>query len=117
VELVTVGQRRGLGVAVDGRRLYALEVDVETRRVIVGRAEAASTENVAVGRPTWVAGPLVVGAQVLAQTSAHGRAMPCRWLGDAVVFDQPVPLVAPGQTVALYDGDDTDAVVGSAVAA
>jgi hypothetical protein len=32
------------------------------------------------------------------------------------VFDEPQPLVAPGQTVALYDAADPDAVVGSAVA-
>ena len=52
--------------------------------------------------------PLDVGAPVLAQTSAHGRAASGRWLGDAVAFDQAVPLVAPGQTVALYDEDDGD---------
>jgi tRNA-specific 2-thiouridylase len=116
VELVTVGQRRGLGVAVDGRRLYALEVDVEGRRVLVGRAEEALTETVAVQRPTWVDRPLAVGARVWAQTSAHGRAAMCRWLGHAVAFDRAVPLVARGQTVALYDGVDGDCVVGSAVA-
>jgi len=117
VELVTVGQRRGLGVAVDGRRLYALDVDVERRRVLVGRAEKAFTQTVAVCRPTWVDRPLPVGACVVAQTSAHGRAAPGRWLGHAVAFDEAVALVAPGQTVALYDGTDGDCVVGSATAA
>ena len=29
---------------------------------------------------------------------------------------EPQPLVAPGQTVALYDGADPDAVLGAAVA-
>jgi len=117
VELVTVGQRRGLGVAVDGRRLYALDVDVGARRVVVGRADAARTKTVAVSRPTWVDGPLAVGTPVYAQTSAHGRAASGRWLGRSVVFDEAVALVAPGQTVAFYDGDDGDCVVGSAVAA
>jgi tRNA-specific 2-thiouridylase len=117
VELVTVGQRRGLGVAVDGRRQYALDVDVVARRVVVGRAEAAVTQTVAVGRPSWVDGARATGSRMLAQTSAHGPAAPCTWRGDAVVFGRPVPLVAPGQTVALYDGDDSDVVVGSAVAA
>jgi tRNA-specific 2-thiouridylase len=117
VELVTVGQRRGLGVAVDGRRLYALSVDTDARRVVVGRAGAACSDVLAVHRPTWVDGPLESGTRVLAQTSAHGRAAPCTWLGHSVVFDEPVALVAPGQTVALYDSDDTDAVAGSAIAA
>jgi tRNA-specific 2-thiouridylase len=116
IELVTVGQRRGLGVAVDGRRLYALSVDTDTRRVVVGRAEAALSAHVPVVRPTWTGEPLAVGDRALAQTSAHGRAAPCTWLGDAVVFDEPGSLVAPGQTVALYDGSDPDTVTGSAVA-
>jgi len=117
VELVTVGQRRGLGVAVDGRRLYALTVDVEGRRVVVGGADASWTEQVRVCRPSWVDRPLSPGSRAMAQTSAHGAAAPCTWLGDAVVFDRPHPLVAPGQTVALYDENETDAVTGSAVAA
>jgi tRNA-specific 2-thiouridylase len=117
VELVTVGQRRGLGVAVDGRRLYALAVDVDARRVLVGAAGAARADRVAVVRPTWVDGPLVPGARTRAQMSAHGVAAPCTWRGDALVFDEPVALVAPGQTVALYDMGDADAVAGSAVAA
>jgi tRNA-specific 2-thiouridylase len=117
VELVTVGQRRGLGVAVDGRRLYALEVDVEARRVVVGGAEAAHCQRVAVSRPTWTRRPLESGARTRAQTSAHGNAAPCTWMGDTVVFDEPHPLVAAGQTVALYRAEDADEVVGSATAA
>ncbi len=73
VELVTVGQRRGLGVAVDGRRLYALAVDVDARRVVVGRAEVAHRRKVSVDRSTG--GPaLSTGDRVRAQTSAHGKA-------------------------------------------
>jgi tRNA-specific 2-thiouridylase len=117
VELVTVGQRRGLGVAVDGRRRYALAVDVEARRVVVGGIEAASSDRVRVDRATWVDRPLRPGERATAQSSAHGRAAPCTWLGDAVVFDRPQPLVAAGQTVALYLAEDPDAVAGSAVAA
>lgn len=117
VELVTVGQRRGLGVAVDGRRLYALAVDVEARTVRVGEADEARADRVTVCRPTWVDEPLVAGSRARAQTSAHGVADPCTWWGDGLVFDEPHPLVAPGQTVALYEMDDADTVVGSATAA
>ena len=117
VELVTVGQRRGLGVTVDGRRLYALAVDVDARRVVVGGAAAAVSDRLGVRRPTWVDAPLETGARALAQTSAHGPAASCTWLGDALVFDEPHPLVAPGQTIALYDEDDPDTVTGSALAA
>jgi len=119
VELVTVGQRRGLGVAVDGRRRFALSVDVGARRVVVGDREAATSERVALdpGTVTWVAGALPPGAPALAQASAHGRAMAGRWDGAGVRFDRAQPLVAPGQTVALYDPADPDVVVGAGVAA
>jgi tRNA-uridine 2-sulfurtransferase len=116
VELVTVGQRRGLGVGRDGRRRYALAVDTHARRVLVGEADEARTVRVRVGPPTWVGRPLVEGSRAVAQTSAHGQTVGCTWSGREVVFDRAHALVAPGQTVALYDEDDPDAVVGSAVA-
>jgi len=116
VELVTVGQRRGLGVAVDGRRRYALHVDVPARRITVGRSEEAVCRHVAVDRITWVGAGLARGDRAFGQTSAHGSATPCTWEGDAVAFDEPQALVAPGQTVALYDAGDPDAVLGAATA-
>ena len=70
----------------------------------------------AVDRITWVGAGLARGDRAYAQTSAHGAAAPCTWEGDGVVFDEPQPLVAPGQTVALYDAGDPDAVLGAAVA-
>ncbi|HEY5023904.1 MAG TPA: tRNA 2-thiouridine(34) synthase MnmA [Acidimicrobiales bacterium] len=115
-ELVTVGQRRGLGVAVDGHRRYALTVDVRARRITVGTSADAFGARVVIERTSWVGPALSRGARAVAQTSAHGSAAACTWKGDAVVFDEPQPLVAPGQTVALYDAADADAVVGAAVA-
>jgi len=117
VELVTVGQRRGLGVAVDGRRRFALAVDVAARRVVVGDRQAATSGRVALEAVTWVDEPLPSGVSTLAQASAHGRAMAGRWEGVGVRFDRPEPLVAPGQTVALYDPADPDLVVGSGIVA
>ncbi len=115
-ELVTVGQRRGLGVSVDGRRRYALRVDVAARRVTVGDAAQATTTRVPVGVARWSGPPLAAGDRAWAQTSAHGAPARCTWTDGAVVFDAPHPLVAPGQTLALYDDGDPDTVVGAAVA-
>jgi len=115
-ELVTVGQRRGLGVAGDGTRRYALSVDVAGGRITVGGAERAVSRTVAVGSATWIGAPLAPGARARAQTSAHGPAAPCTWHDATVRFDEPQRLVAPGQTVALYDDADPDVVVGSAPA-
>jgi len=116
VELVTVGQRRGLGLAVDGRRRFALSVDVEARQVSVGPPDMARSRTLLLDRWTWVDAPLPVGARAMSQTSAHGRPVPCTLVDGGIVFDEVQRLVAPGQTVALYDIEEPEAVTGSAVA-
>jgi len=115
VELVTVGQRRGMGGGA-GERRYAVSVDVAAATVVVGTAADLLDSRVAVtpDSVSWVDGPVAPGTPVLVQTSAHGLAVPGAWEGDEVVWDEPQRRVAPGQTVALYDGDR---VLGAALAA
>jgi tRNA-specific 2-thiouridylase len=132
VELVTVGQRRGMGHGTDGKRRYVTHVDVTARRVTVGSAEDVLRTSVVLAAPslTWVDESLPAGARAVAQVSAHGRPVPCT-IDDAageaggdgagatdliVRFDAPQRPVAPGQTVALYDALDPDAVVGAGIA-
>ncbi len=124
VELVTVGQRRGMGHGTDGKRRYVTHVDVAARRVTVGSAAEVLRPSVVLAGPslTWVDQPLAAGARAVAQVSAHGRPVPCTVLlrpdnAAEVVFDDPQRPVAPGQTVALYDALDPDAVVGAGIAA
>jgi tRNA-specific 2-thiouridylase len=111
VELVTVGQRRGLGVA-GGERRFAVRVDVEARRVEVGSEDDLLDTGVRLSQQTWVHEPVSLGTTVFVQASAHGKV----W--EAVVTEHglgyPVPRrrVAPGQTVALYVEDE---VVGSGI--
>jgi len=114
VELVTVGQRRGLGASASGPR-YALEIDAASATVMVGSQDDLLTETVELIQRTWVQGPLPVGAVVLAQASAHGRPRPVTLTETGVRYlDGPGRRVAPGQTIALYTGDE---VVGSGIAA
>ncbi len=123
VELVTVGQRRGMGHGTDGRRRYVTSVDIAARRVIVGAAEEVMCTAVLLAAPTltWVDRPLGVGDRAIAQVSAHGRPVGCTIghhdVGLAVHFDVRQRLVAPGQTVALYDALHPDALVGAGIAA
>ena len=124
VELVTIGQRRGMGHGSDGKRRYVTHVDVASRRVTVGSAaEVLRSSVVLAGQSlTWVDHPLDAGARAVAQVSAHGRPVPCtveeRERLDVVVrFDDPQRPVAPGQTVALYDALAPDVVVGAGIAA
>ncbi len=119
LELVTVGQRRGLGNDADGGRRYVLAVDVAARRVVVGDAGAATSDGVDLvdGSLTWTAEAPDPGAPVLAQSSAHGAAVAGTFLGARIAFDAPARRVAPGQTVALYDPARPDAVLGAGIAA
>ena len=125
VELVTVGQRRGMGHGGDGKRRYVTHVDIAARRVTVGGQDAVARSSVFLSGAsmTWVDGPLRGGARAVAQVSAHGRPILCTVDADeergglVIRFDSAQRPVAPGQTVALYDADDPDAVVGAGIAA
>jgi len=127
----TVGQRRGLGVAAGARR-YVLDVDPAANTVVVGTRAELLTDRVVLGGPVWHAPHLAVGTEVEVQTRAHGPVTPgvveaivaggpdagaapaggpdgdaASAAGDALVvrLAEPRPRVAPGQVVALYDGD------------
>jgi tRNA-specific 2-thiouridylase len=108
VELVTIGQRHGLGLPGGGPPRYAVAVDVRARTVTVGGATDLLTDRVELATVQWTAAP--VAGPLLAQVSAHGVPRPCRVEGRVVVFDEPARRVAPGQSVVLYEGDE---VVGA----
>ncbi|HTJ75983.1 MAG TPA: tRNA 2-thiouridine(34) synthase MnmA [Acidimicrobiales bacterium] len=110
VELVTVGQRRGLGGG-GGTRRYALDVDPATSTVVVGDAADLLAAEVSLDRLCWVHGP--VAGPVEAQTSAHGTPVDAEYADGVVRFAEPRPRVAPGQSVVLYRGDE---VLGGGVA-
>ena len=118
VELVTVGQRRGLGSAGDGSPRYALDVDVEAATVVVGPAEEMLSRHSRVRDLVWVdeaarrraLAPDPAG--LTGQVSAHGHpvALVSVALDDdgrsaVVEWAEPIRRVAPGQSVVVYDGD------------
>jgi tRNA-specific 2-thiouridylase len=111
VELVTVGQRRGLPGGSTERR-YVVEVDVASRTVLVGGREQLGVDELVLGSRTWVGEPLGVGTRCTVQASAHGRALAAVLTERGVRYLEPARRVAPGQLVACYVGDD---VVGSGV--
>jgi tRNA-specific 2-thiouridylase len=111
VELVTIGQRRGLHLRGGGAPRYVLDVDVPTATVTVGPLDALLTDAVAITDATWVDGE--PSGDVLVQTSAHGDVRAATYAAGVVRFHEPVRRVAPGQSVVLSDGD---AVLGGGVA-
>jgi len=111
VELVTVGQRKGLGTGGAGRR-YALSVDPATATVVAGGLAQLHTGAVELDDLVWTGGRPVEGP-VQAQSSAHGPAVDATMAGATLRFTEPQRLVAPGQSVVLYDGDE---VLGGGIA-
>lgn len=115
VELVTIGQRRGIGLPGGGPKRYVVDVDVPGQTVVVGAAGDLLDAALAVDDMTWTRHPVADGAAVLVQCSAHGATRPARLFGGTVVWDTPERRIAPGQSVVFYDPTDTR-VLGGGIA-
>ena len=116
VELVTLGQRKGLGLPGGSDPRYVVGIDRATATVTVGGPDDLATATQAVAGWAWVSGPEPGG--VLVQVSAHGSAHPAVVeAGDGraalVRWAEPQRRVAPGQSVVAYVGDH---VVGGGTA-
>ncbi len=105
----TVGQRRGLGIP-GGRRLYVLEVQPRTNRVVVGEQNAAFRRRLFLRDVNWL-GPQrgdVVEAEVQVRSRHRPGRATVQLKEDAraqVDFEEPVLSPAPGQAAVCYDGD------------
>jgi tRNA-specific 2-thiouridylase len=108
IESFTIGQRRGLGVAM-GEPYFVVRIEADAQRVVIGRREQLACDELSASRVNWLIDPpaeLHCLAQIRYNSSAEGATV--RVNGDdriEVRFDQPRHGVAPGQAVVLYDGD------------
>ena len=117
----TIGQRRGLNVAV-GEPLYVTRLDPVKRHVIVGPREALLTASLTLTETNWlgdepdITTAAKAGAPVLARVRSTRPPSPARLsvAGDAVAvtFASGEEGVAPGQACALYDPADPDRLLG-----
>jgi tRNA-specific 2-thiouridylase len=119
-ELMTVGQRRGVLPGRDGEKRYVSRVDLANRRVEVGRLDEILVTSLRLDERSlsFSHGELGDGAAVLAQCSAHGRAMPATLRHDGhwwLELDSPSRPVAAGQSVVMYRVDDPAVVEGAAI--
>jgi len=110
IALHTIGQRRGLGLAVQEPR-YVTGINSETNTVMVGGLDDLLRTGCILEDVNWVklAEPTepvrtlariryraeLVPATVFAEPGARAR----------VIFDQPQRAVTPGQAVVFYDGE------------
>ncbi len=106
----TVGQRRGLGIGVDGAPLYVERLDAAGRRVVVGPRSALAQAEVRVRALNWLAAEPIAVAGARVQVKLRSAAEPAdatlrRAEGGAMIeFDIPQMGVAPGQAAVFYLG-------------
>jgi tRNA-specific 2-thiouridylase len=117
----TVGQRRGLNVAV-GDPLFVVRLDAEARQVVVGPREALLARSLSLKQTNWLgdqpslpdaardAQPVLARVRSTREPAA-GRLV---WREGVarVVFDTPEEGVAPGQACVLYDPAQPSRVLG-----
>jgi tRNA-specific 2-thiouridylase len=117
----TIGQRRGLNIAV-GDPLFVVKIDADRRQVIVGPREALLTAALSLKEQTWIGDEATLddaaqaGRPVLARVRSGRDPVPARLSlqnGEPVVlFDEAEEGVAPGQACVLYDPADPGRVLG-----
>ena len=108
VEMVTIGQRKGLGLPGGGPKKYVVDVDVANQVVTVGDDADLLRSSLDVVGMSWVAGP--VNGDVRVQCSAHGATQLADVSIDGdqihVTWREPQRRIAPGQSVVFYDETD-----------
>ena len=107
----TVGQRRGLGVAV-GEPLYVIATDAITQRVVVGPGEALMRSSLTANEVNWVSiAPIQEPrrAQVKIRNKHSAAQATLKPTEDFrrvdVCFDEAQRAVTPGQAAVFYDDD------------
>lgn len=108
IERYTIGQRKGLGVAM-GDPYYVVRIEPDTNRVVIGRHEELGVTRLTGIDCNWLRDPpsSEFRCQAMIRYNSQPNAATARWDGSQihVTFDEPRHGVAPGQAVVLYDGD------------
>lgn len=106
----TVGQHRGLGIDLPGKR-YVTALDPITNTVTLGELEDLFTREAALEAVTWCAGTAPMEpVSCRVKIRYRHREQPATVYpgpGDTarVVFEDPQRAVTPGQAAVFYDGD------------
>jgi tRNA-specific 2-thiouridylase len=122
----TIGQRRGLGVAM-GDRVYVTSKDAATNTVVVGESAQLRGAGCVAYEANWLCDGPPDTMRVLAKYRYNSPAVPAtvRVLPDVaaptpsgrsgaffVEFDEPQTAVAPGQAIVLFAEERPEVIVG-----
>jgi tRNA-specific 2-thiouridylase len=117
VEMVTIGQRKGIGLPGGGPKRYVVDVDTAARVVTVGADSDLLRSELTVHSMAWV--DEAVSGEVLVQASAHGATQGATITRHQdsvrVVWAEQERRIAPGQSVVFYDLSD-QCVLGGGIA-
>jgi tRNA-specific 2-thiouridylase len=109
IERFTIGQRKGLGVAM-GEPYFVVRIDPETRQVVIGKEEDLAMSELTASDCNWLADP--PAGEFLCTAKIRYNSPPATATATLLLegklhvrFEEPRHGVAPGQAVVLYDGD------------
>ncbi len=107
IERFTIGQRKGLGVAL-GEPHFVVRIDRALRRVTLGKKEDLARWELTAGQTNWLIEPpgSCFRCSAKIRYNSPDRPATALILDDGqlrVKFDEPQFGVAPGQAVVLYD--------------
>lgn len=111
VHRLTVGQRRGLGLAT-GTPMYVLKLQPVDARVIVGPREELGGRELTATDVNWISGaPPSSPSRLTARIRHRHEDAPATVTPDGdsrahVQFDDPQFAITPGQAVVFYDGSN-----------
>lgn len=106
----TVGQRKGLGIAL-GRPVFVLSKDAAENRVVLGEEEGLFSTRVRAEQVNWIAcekPPETLRVTAKTRYSQQAAEATLHVLGEGAVlaeFKKPQRAPTPGQAMVFYDGD------------
>ena len=108
----TIGQRRGLRIAV-GHPIYVVDIDAEHNCVVMGSREELMHTRLVAKEASWISKRVAMAGGRMNCTAKirynHEPAAARLAVTSAdefeVVFDAPQSAITPGQAVVLYDGE------------
>ncbi|MFT5284493.1 MAG: tRNA-specific 2-thiouridylase [Planctomycetota bacterium] len=109
-ELFTIGQRRGLGVAL-GEPMYVIKTEPNTGTVVLGTKAECGEFHMRFGEANWIGFDVPGSGEFRAEVQIryHHQAAPATITVSGaeadVVFDEPQFSLAPGQGAAVYRGN------------
>lgn len=106
----TVGQRKGLGIAL-GKPAFVVAIKPETNQVVIGDNSDVFSDKLYANHINLMAADEItepVHFKAKIRYSHEGAMCTVRKIADDTIectFDEPVRAITPGQAVVLYDGD------------